>query len=69
MKKEILALAEECGLGDITLHGRLETKDEALEAFGKAMYNKGLMDARNELHKHDDDYITERAILALEMKK
>jgi hypothetical protein len=68
MNEEILKLAYSLNFLVIK-QGVASLTEEHLEAFYCAAYNKGLMDARNELHKHDDDYITERAILALEMKK
>ena len=70
MNEEITNLAKECGLGDITVHGRLETKEEAIEAFYKAAFNAGLEAAADkawEYHKHGPEAVDD-AIHALKEK-
>lgn len=42
-------------------------QDELIE-FYKAAFNAGIEAACGELHKHDDEFIAEQAIRALEMK-
>lgn len=65
MNDKILKLAEEVWGYDF----KPNTPQFArVEAFYRAAYNKAIEDACGELHKHDDDFIAERAIRALEMK-
>ena len=41
--EQIQQWAKQAGLGDFTLHGRLETKDEALKAFAKLVHDAALV--------------------------